>query len=129
MCGSADPGDNVFYCNDGDQYAVYTAGGRADRVYGADPDLRRIYRMCDRSVSYINGRSAQGADLCDRIPGPAADRGQPDLPEGGWRVCRTSVHMGAGGGYDRRQRDGRCRHADLHPDRICSLYTVQNERV
>ena len=39
------PGDNVFYRNDGDQYAVYTAGGRADRVYGADPDLRRVYRM------------------------------------------------------------------------------------
>src|SRR5699024_7187802 len=55
VCGGADPGDNVFYRNDGDQYAVYTAGGRADRVYGADPDLRRVYRLCDRSVSYING--------------------------------------------------------------------------
>lgn len=119
----------VLYRYEHPEHAVYSAHQRTDRVYGPDSYFRGVYRMLYRSVSDPDGRSHADDYFCGDVPDPAADRGQPDLPESGGKLGWASVYLGTGGGDYRRQFDGRGGHAYLYTDHLCGLYIVSGECV
>ena len=108
---------------------IFYAGGSPDCVYGADPDLRGIYRMRRGGISDPDGGSGESINLCGHVPGAAAGGRQPDLPQGGRQFRGASLYMGAGRGQHRRQPDGRCGNARIHPAGVRGVYPVPWGRV
>ena len=124
MCGGDHTGKYVRGFHGGAAASVCAACGDRDRIYRADPDIRRVRRLWGGRVPDLHRGSGEGADLRGAVPCTAAGGGESDLSSCCGRFGGLAFYLGAGGGQSGRQPDGRGRDADLHPGGVGDLCAV-----
>ena len=117
-------GTMFFVGHDDPEIPLCPAGRGGDRLYGPDPYIWSIYRLCCGNLSDPGGKSHAGGSFCDPFPGTPADRRKPDLSSCGGKFGGTAFYLGFDGSNCRRQSYGCGRNAGVYPADFHTLRLV-----